>query len=101
MKKNEKSFRDPDGISWRVEVRAPAASNAMIVFRYPNAGTSRYDRYSWLQADGAGARDVTSRLDKKQVLASLTDEKLALLFRRSMPISTALPGPNLATGTAS
>ena len=73
----------------------------MIVFHYPSAGTSRYDRYAWLQSDGAEARDVTSRLDKKKVFDSLTDQSLALLFRRSMPISTALPGPNLATGTAS
>ena len=99
--KNKKLFRGPDGTSWRVEVRAPAASNAMIVFHHPAPGTSRYNRYAWLQSDGAEARDVTSRLDKKKVMESLTDETLALLFRRSIPISAALPGPNLAAGTAS
>lgn len=98
MKKNRKMFRDPDGISWRVETRAPSASSVMIVFRQADGGTSRYDRYAWLQSNGAEARDVRSRLDKQQVLESLTDETLAALFRRSMPISSAAPGPNLAAG---
>ena len=96
MKKTEKLFRDSDGTAWRIDVRAPSASSAMIVFHYPDAGTSRYDRYAWLQSNGPGARDVTSRLDKKTVLESLTDETLARLFRRSMPISTPGPGQNVA-----
>ena len=98
MKKKEKLFRGPDGTSWRVEVRAPGASTAMIVFHHPGGGTSRYNRYAWLQSDGAESRDVRGRLDKKKVLASLADDTLAMLFRRSMPISTARPGPNLAAG---
>ena len=98
MKKNQKMFRGPDGTPWRVEVRAPSASNAMIVFHHPDGATSRFDRYAWLQSNGPGARDVTSRLDRKSVLESLTDDTLASLFRRSMPISTSVPGPNLAAG---
>ena len=100
MKKTPKLFRGPDGTPWRVEVRAPSSSNAMIVFHYPDAASSRLNRYAWLQSNGPGARDVTSRLDKQSVLQALTDETLALLFRRSMPISTSMPGPNLATGIA-
>ena len=57
MKKTEKLFRDSDGTTWRIDVRAPSASSAMIVFHYPDAGTSRYDRYAWLQSNGPGARD--------------------------------------------
>ena len=98
MKKTRRPFRGPDGTPWEVEVRAPSPSSAMIVFHHPQGGTSRYNRYAWLQSNGPEARDVTSRLDKGRVLESLTDESLALLFRRSMPISTPMPGPNLAAG---
>jgi hypothetical protein len=98
MKKNQKMFRGPDGTPWRVEVRAPSASNAMIVFHHPDGATSRFDRYAWVQSNGPGARDVTSRLDRKAVLESLTEDTLASLFRRSMPISTSQPGANLAAG---
>jgi hypothetical protein len=36
---------------------------------------------------GPGARNVTSRADADAVLRELTDTQIALLFRRSMPIS--------------
>lgn len=98
MKKKQKFFVAPDGTTWRLEVRAPSASNAMVVFHHPQGGTSRYNRYAWHQSNGPGARDVTSRLITSQVLESLTDDVVALLFRRSMPISTPVPGPNLAAG---
>ena len=98
MKKTQKMFRSPDGIPWRIEVRAPSASNAMIVFHHPDGATSRFNRYAWLQSNGPGARDVTSRLDRKSVLESLTDDTLATLFRRSMPISAPQPRANLAAG---
>jgi hypothetical protein len=82
-------FRASDDTAWRVEVKVPGSSNAMIVFRLVGAPNARRDRYAWFQADTPEARNVTSRLDPREVLRSLTDEQLALLFRRSMLISAA------------
>ncbi|HEX5438914.1 MAG TPA: hypothetical protein VFW98_17305 [Gemmatimonadaceae bacterium] len=83
----QRRFQSPDGLSWRVEVRMPGASNAMVVFHHPDGITSRRDRYNWYNADTAEARSVTARLDPDAVLKSLSDADLARLFRRSMPIS--------------
>ena len=81
----------PDGVRWRVEVRAPGASNAMLVFHHPDGRTSRLNRYAWYTWPGEESRNVTARLTPKQVLERLTDAELAMLFRRSMPISTPVP----------
>lgn len=99
MKK--RSFVAPDGARWGVEVRAPGASNAMIVFHHPDARTSRLNRYAWQVWSGAEARDVTARLKPKQVLERLTDEDFARLFRRSMPVDSSPPQatPAVAGGT--
>jgi hypothetical protein len=70
-------------------VTNPGASNAMVVFKHPDGRTARRDRYNWYQARTAEARNVTSRLDKKAVLSSITEPQMALLFRRSMLISAA------------
>jgi len=86
-----REFRGPDGTPWRVEVRAPSFSNAMIVFHHPDASSSSRNRYAWYIWQGPEARNVTARLTPEQVLESLTDAELARLFRRSMPISTARP----------
>lgn len=61
----------------------------MIVFHHPNGTTTRKDRYNWYNANAPEAKNVTSRLDPRQIERSLTDEQLALLFRRSMLISAA------------
>jgi hypothetical protein len=66
----------------------PGATNAMIVFEHPDGSTSRRDRYNWVNIAGPGARNVTSRADATAVLRELTDAQIALLFRRSMPISS-------------
>lgn len=87
MAKELRGFSGPDGISWGVEARMPTASNAMIVFRHPDGGTSRLDRYAWHQWHGPEARSVTSRVGLDAVMNSLGEDTLALLFRRSMPIS--------------
>ena len=84
-------YEAPDGVRWGVEVRTPSASNAMIVFHYPDGGSSRRNRYAWYIWQGAEARDVTARLGRTQVLERLADADLALLFRRSMPINTEVP----------
>ena len=87
----------PDGGRWDVEVRTPGASNAMVVFHHADDSTSRLNRYAWHEWEGEEARNVRARLDRAQVLKALTDEDLAMLFRRSMPIATeasavAVPG---------
>lgn len=82
-----KSYRSPDGVLWRVDVSLPGSSNAMVIFRHPNGGSSRLDRYNWFISNGPEARSVTSRLDPGKVLESLTDIDISRLFRRSMPIS--------------
>ena len=83
-----RSYTSPDGANWGVQVMLPGATNAMIVFEHPDGGTSRRDRYNWVNIAGPGARNVTSRAEAAEVLRALTDAQIALLFRRSMPISS-------------
>lgn len=83
-----RSYTSPDGTNWIVQVTLPGATNAMIVFEHPDGGTSRHDRYNWVNIAGPGSRNVTSRADATAVLRELTDTQIALLFRRSMPISS-------------
>ena len=78
-----RTFQSPDGTVWTVVVTNPGASNAMVVFKYPDGRTARRDRYNWYQARTPEARNVTGRLDPK------TEPQMALLFRRSMLISAA------------
>jgi len=84
-------FRGPDGTHWGVEVQLPGSSNSMIVFHHPGGRTARLDRYAWHLWSGPEAKSVTSRIAGDKVLASLTPEKLALLFRKSMPVSNDWP----------
>ena len=82
-----RTYRSPDGVLWSVKVDLPGSSNAMVIFRHPNAQSSRLDRYNWYISDGPEARSVTSRLSPEKVLDSLDDAALARLFQRSMSIS--------------
>ena len=84
-----RSYKSPDGINWTVDIVLPGATNAMIMFEHPDGATSRLDRYNWVNIAGPGARNVTSRAESAAVLRELTDAQIALLFRRSMPVSTA------------
>jgi len=86
-----KNFRSPDGVLWKVRVDLPGSSNAMVIFRHPDGGTSRKDRYNWYISRGPEARSVTSRLSKEVVLAALDEAALADLFRRSMTVSRQDP----------
>jgi hypothetical protein len=95
-----KLYRASDGVHWGVEVGAPASSNAMVVFHHPDGSTSRKDRYAWFISNGPEARSVTGRLSPQQVLESLDDRAIAMLFRRSMPVSTAHAPGNVATNPA-
>ena len=84
-----RSYTSPDGTNWTVKIMLPGATNAMIVFEHPDGATSRRDRYNWVNIAGPGARNVTSRAESAAVMHELTEAQIALLFRRSMPISTA------------
>ena len=86
-----KNWRSPDGIDWLVYVDLPGSSNAMVIFRHPNGGSARLDRYNWYLSNGPEARSVTSHLSKVKVLDSLDDQALARLYRRSMRISRPDP----------
>ena len=88
-----RDFRSPDGTSWRVGVQSPSSSNAMVVFHHPMGGTRRMDRYAWYNTVRPEARNVTARLKPDDVLDALTPRDLALLYRRSMAISTPVPMP--------
>jgi len=91
MARQIRSFHGPDGTNWGVEVQVPGASNAMIVFHHPGGKTARNDRYAWDIWSGPESRSVTSRVTIDKIMQSLTEEKLQLLFRRSMPVSNPRP----------
>ena len=97
MARQIKPFRGPDGTNWGVEVQVPGASNAMIVFHHPGGTTARLDRYAWDIWNGPESRSVTSRVPIDKIMQTLTDEKLALLFRRSMPVSSVWSRVNRAS----
>ncbi|MGQ0713970.1 MAG: hypothetical protein ACT4PJ_09585 [Gemmatimonadaceae bacterium] len=84
-----KTHQASDGTTWGVEVMLTSASHAMIVFRHPNRRTSRLDRYAWRTIDSPEAKNVTARLDPDRILDGLTEDDVALHFRRSMRISAA------------
>jgi len=97
MARQIRPFRGPDGTNWGVEVQVPGASNAMIVFHHPDGRTARLDRYAWDIWNGPESRSVTSRVSVDKIMQTLTDEKLALLFRRSMPVSSPWARVNRAS----
>lgn len=94
MARKIRPFRGPDGTNWGVEVQVPGASNAMIVFHHPGGRTARLDRYAWEIWNGPESRSVTSRVAPEKIMQSLTDDKLQLLLRRSMPVSNTVPRMN-------
>ncbi|MFI5257001.1 MAG: hypothetical protein ACHQRK_07050 [Gemmatimonadales bacterium] len=96
-----KTYSAPDGTLWGVTIESPGSSNAIILFRHPDAASSRKDRYNWVISNGPEARSVTSRLSPAKVLDSLHAADIARLFARSMPVSRAdslNKGPELVAG---
>ena len=97
-----RTYRSTDGTDWGVEIITPSNSSAMILFRHPHGDSSGRDRYNTVQWHGSEARNVTARLDKTEVLESLSESEIAMLFRRSRPIQThnaapvALPNESVA-----
>ena len=98
MAKYERTFKGADGMEWGVDVRMPTASNAMVGFDHPSGHTSGLNRYAWHQWHGPEARSVTSRVSVDTVMKTLSNDVLALLFRRSMPISAGSSPLAGATG---
>lgn len=86
-----RAFRAPDGLAWTAEVRAPGASQVMVVFQHPDRTQSTLDRYAWWANPGPEAEDVTARLTPARVLDALDDAALAELFRRAIPIAARTP----------
>lgn len=82
-----RQFRGSDGVQWNVEVTLPGSSNAMVIFRHPDGGSSSLDRYNWFISKGPEARSVTSRLSPERVMDQIDDASLSRLFGRSMPVS--------------
>ncbi len=85
-----RAYRSPDGEAWTVEVRAPGASNAMVVFLHPDR-LARRDRYAWFLTAGPEADDVTARLSAEDVLKRLDDRALLRLYRKSMAVDSRVP----------
>jgi hypothetical protein len=94
--KPSKSFTSPDGVTWKVTIQSEGSSNAMVLFRHPDARSSRLDRYNWFISHGPEARSVTSRLSPEKVLEHLNAAEIGALFRRSMPVSR--PDPLVRSG---
>jgi len=91
MATKTKAHTSPDGTTWTVSVQSPGSSNAMIVFRHPDGGSSRLDRYNWVISNGPESRSVTSRLSPEKVLEELDAGTITRLFQRSMPVSRKGP----------
>ena len=87
MARTKRTHVTADGITWRVDVRNPGASNAQVFFVHPDPRRTRENRYAHYLWRGPESRNVSGRLDPAVVLDSISDAALAELFRRSMPMS--------------
>lgn len=82
-----REYRSPDGLTWKVLVKLPSHSSAMLVFQHPDGRSSAGDRYAWLNVSSATALNPRERLSADALADSLTDDQIARLFRRSMVVS--------------
>lgn len=80
-----REYTSPDGIRWKVDVRLPSHSGAMLAFSHPDGQSSKQDRYAWINSERT--TDPRERLSAKDVLGHLSDDDVARLFRRSMMVS--------------
>jgi hypothetical protein len=76
-----------NGLSWRIDVRNPGSSNAIVVFQHPDPQRTRESRYAHYLWRGPESQNVSGRIDPAAVLSALDDTTLTKLFRRSMPIA--------------
>ena len=84
-KKATRQYQSPDGINWKVLVKLPSHSSAMLVYQHPDGQSSKLDRYAWINS--IQTTDPRERLSDEDVMKRLTDEEVARLFRRSMMVS--------------
>ena len=82
-----RTYRSDDGTDWRIDVRNPGSSNALVVFTHPDPQRSRQSRYAHYIWKGPESQDVSGRIDPAAVLALLDDAALAQLFRRSIALA--------------
>lgn len=80
-----RQYQSPDGLTWKVDVRLPSHSSAMLMFQHPDGRSSALDRYAWINSPTT--TDPRQRLSAKPLMDSLSDDDLARLFRRSMMVS--------------
>ena len=80
-----RDYQSPDGIRWKVAVKLPSHSSAMLVFQHPDGQSSKLDRYAWINS--MQTTDPRERLSAKDVMERLSDDQVARLFRRSMMVS--------------
>ena len=80
-----REYQSPDGIRWRVVVKLPNHSSAMLAYLHPDGESSKLDRYAWINSEQT--TDPRERLSADQVMERLTDADIARLFRRSMMVS--------------
>jgi hypothetical protein len=85
MKQKIRAYTSPDGTNWKVDVRLPSHSSAMLTFSHPDGESSKYDRYAWINS--GRTTDPRDSLAAKDVLDHLNDADIARLFRRSMSVS--------------
>lgn len=82
-----REYRSGDGLTWKVDVKLPSHSSAMLVFLHPDGRTSAGDRYAWINAPVRVTTDPRERIGARQLLESLSDDQVAALFKRSMRVS--------------
>ena len=80
-------FTSNDGMVWKVDVRNPGSSNALVVFTHPDTRRTRENRYAQYIWQGPESQNVSSRIEPAAVLERLDDATLARLFRRSSPMA--------------
>ncbi|MGQ0767539.1 MAG: hypothetical protein ACT4OZ_17985 [Gemmatimonadota bacterium] len=86
-----KKFQAPDGTWWGVEVKMPTHSGALVIFLHPDGDTARHNRYAWINSSRPEASDPRSVLPVRSAADALTENEMARLFRRSMPIESSRP----------
>ena len=86
-KKAAREYRSPDGLTWKVLVKLPSHSSAMLAFQHPDGRSSAGDRYAWMNISSATAMNPREQLSAESLMESLTDAEIARLFRRSMVVS--------------
>ncbi len=81
------TYKSGDGTAWRVDVRNPGSSNALVVFTHPDPHRTRDSRYAHYTWTGPEAENISGRIDPAAVLALLDEPALTNLFRRSISMA--------------